>query len=365
MPNQLFSPIALGKSELRNRIVMAPLTRSRAVGNVPNEMMALYYGQRAGAGLIITEGTSPSPNGLGYPRIPGCFSSEQVAGWELVTKAVHDNGGKIFLQIMHTGRVTHPDNLPAGGRVLAPSAVAMEQTKMYVDGKGELPIPLATPMTIADITEAVREYADCAQLAIDAGFDGVELHAANGYLLEQFLHPGTNRRDDQFGGSVENRLRFVRNVAEAVVARIGGDRVGMRVSPYGVFGEMGEFDSVEETHVRLAKLMKETGLVYMHVVDHSGLGAPAVPSSIKTKIKEAFGGPVILCGNYDATEAGDDIEAGKADLVAFGRPFISNPDLVDRFFGAHKLQLPEQETFYTPGPEGYIDYPTMAEETPA
>lgn len=362
MSNQLFSPLKFGNTELKNRIVMAPLTRSRATDNLPNEMMALYYGQRAKAGLLITEGTSPSSNGLGYPRIPGCFTPDQVAGWKLVTDAVHENGGKIFLQIMHCGRVSHPDNLPAGGRVLAPSVVAMEQTKMYVDGKGELDIPLAHEMTIDDITEAVSEYANCAQMAIDAGFDGVELHAANGYLLEQFLHPATNKREDQFGGSLENRLRFVRNVAEAVVARIGGDRVGMRVSPYGVFGEMGPFDDVDATHVRLAELMSEIGLVYIHIVDHEGMGAPAVPQEIKTKIRDAFKGLIILCGNYDALRAEKDIEDGATDLVAFGRPFISNPDLVRRFKEKAKLQLPEQSTFYTPGPVGYIDYPVLADE---
>ncbi|NJC27827.1 alkene reductase [Neolewinella antarctica] len=359
MSSQLFAPLTLGKTELKNRIVMAPMTRNRATNNVPNEMMAVYYGQRAEAGLIITEGTSPSPNGLGYPRIPGCFNAEQAAGWKLVTEAVHAKGGKIFLQIMHTGRVSHPDNLPAGGRVLAPSAVEMSQTLMYVDGKDQQSIPLPTPMTIGDITDAVAEYANCAQLAIDAGFDGVELHAANGYLLEQFLHPGSNKRDDQFGGNLENRLRFVRNVIEAVVARIGGDRVGIRVSPYGVFNETGAFDDVDATHVRLAEICNESGLVYLHVVDHEGMGAPPVPEEIKTKLRKTFKGILIQSGNYDAVKAGVDIEVGKGELVAFGRPFISNPDLVSRFRGARQLQLPEQETFYTPGPVGYIDYPVL------
>lgn len=340
---------------------MAPLTRSRATDNIANNLMATYYQQRAGAGLIITEGTSPSPNGLGYPRIPGCFNHIQAMGWKSVTNAVHKAGGKIFLQIMHCGRVSHPDNLPAGGQVLAPSAVAFDQLKMYVDGKGELDIPVASPMTIGDITDAVSEYANAAKLAIEqGGFDGVEIHAANGYLLEQFISPVTNKREDQFGGSVENRLRFVRNVTEAVVAAIGADRVGMRVSPYGVLNEMGTYETTEATHLRLAEINREIGIAYMHLVDHEGMGAPAVPSSIKEKIRETFGKTLILSGNYDAVEAGKDLEAGKGDLIAFGRPFIANPDLVDRFQKKAPLQLPKQETFYTPGPEGYTDYPTLS-----
>lgn len=359
MDNKLLTPYTLGEIELKNRIVMAPMTRNRATGNIPNSMMATYYGQRAGAGLIITEGTSPSPNGLGYPRIPGCFNEEQAAGWKLVTDAVHEKGGKIFLQIMHTGRVSHPDNLPAGGRVVAPSAVALEQTKMYVDGKGELPVPLAEVMNVEDITEAVEEYAHCAKLAISAGFDGVELHAANGYLLDQFINPLSNRREDQFGGSVNNRLRFVRNVAEAVVAAVGKERTGMRISPYGVFNDLGAFEGVDETFWELARMVNDVGLLYLHLVDHSGMGAPEVPATIKKELREAFRGTVILSGNYDALRADLDLRQQKGDLVAFGRPFIANPDLVTRFREAAELAVPDYDTFYTPGPDGYIDYPVL------
>lgn len=363
MKNQLFTTYDLGKVTLKNRVVMAPLTRSRATDNVPNSLMATYYEQRAGAGLIITEGTSPSPNGLGYPRIPGCFTAEQAAGWKLTTDAVHAKGGRIFLQMMHTGRVSHPDNLPADGEVLAPSAVAFKDLKMYVDGKGELAMPLARPMTIEDITEVVGEYANTAKLAVEiGGFDGVEIHAANGYLLEQFISPVTNKREDQFGGSIENRLRLVRNVAEAVVAAIGADRVGMRVSPYGVLNEMGAYDSVEDTYVRLAEIVNEAGLVYLHTVDHAGMGAPEVPDSIKHKLRATFKNTLILSGNYDAFRADNDLRADKGDLVAFGRPFISNPDLVERFRQDARLQLPDQNTFYTPGPVGYIDYPFLVKE---
>ncbi|MBB4079830.1 N-ethylmaleimide reductase [Lewinella aquimaris] len=361
MLNHLLSEYQLGNTTLKNRVVMAPLTRSRAEGNVPNSLMTTYYANRATAGLIITEGTSPSFNGLGYPRIPGNFSTEQAEGWKKVTEAVHEDGGKIFLQLMHCGRVSHPDNLPAGGRVLAPSPVEMTETQMYVDGKGMLDIPVAQEMSIDDITFAVKEYATSAKLAIDAGFDGIELHAANGYLLEQFIHPKTNLRTDQFGGSVENRLRFIRNVTEATVAAIGADRVGMRISPYGYFNEMGEFDSVDETFTTLAEMMNEIGIAYLHLVDHEAMGAPAVPQSIKTQLRETFKRTIILSGGYTAQDADSDIGAGKGDLVAFGRPFIANPDLVERFREQAELNIPDQDTFYTPGPEGYITYPTLAE----
>ncbi|WP_116105900.1 alkene reductase [Lewinella sp. IMCC34191] len=361
MLDHLLSEYQLGDITLKNRIVMAPMTRSRAEGNVPNDMMATYYGNRAEAGLIISEGTSPSFNGLGYPRIPGNFSAEQMEGWKKVTQAVHDGGGKIFMQLMHCGRVSHPDNLPEGGRVLAPSAVEMTDTKMYVDGKGQLDIPLAQEMSIDDITFAVKEYATSAKLAIDAGFDGVELHAANGYLLEQFLNPQTNKRDDQFGGSVEDRIRFVRNVTEATVAAIGADRVGMRVSPYGYFNEVGPFDSVDETYLRLVEILNKTGIVYLHMVDHEAMGAPAVPEAIKTKLREAFKRTFILSGGYDAHRAEIDIRANKGDLVAFGRPFIANPDLVTRFRESAELNIPDTDTFYTPGVDGYLTYPTLAE----
>ncbi len=362
MLEHLLSPYTLGKAELKNRVVMAPLTRSRAEGNVPNTMMAQYYGNRAGAGLIITEGTSPSFNGLGYPRIPGNFSIEQMEGWKLTTEAVHQEGGKIFLQLMHCGRVAHPDNLPAGGRVLAPSAVQLTETKMYVDGKGELDIPLAEEMNLDDIVFAVKEHAMSSKVAIDAGFDGVELHAANGYLMEQFLSPITNKRTDQFGGSIANRIRFLRDAAEATVAAIGPDRVGMRISPYGYFGEMGPYDGIDETYVQLAKTMREIGLVYLHIVDHEAMGTPHVPQSIKQKIRAAFGGTIILSGGYNAQHADRDIADEKGELVSFGRPFIANPDLVERFRQGAALSIPDSDTFYTPGPEGYLTYPMLSHQ---
>jgi N-ethylmaleimide reductase len=356
----LFSPYALGPIMLKNRVVMSPMTRSRAIGNVPNDLMARYYAQRAEAGLIVTEGTSPAPEGLGYPRIPGLFDDAQVAGWRQVTDAVHREGGRIFVQLMHTGRVGHPDNLPAGSHLLAPSAIAWTG-KMYVDGKGEQPVPVAVAMTERDIDRAIEQYARSAKLAIDAGFDGVELHGANGYLIEQFLNTGANQRTDEWGGSVENRVRFAAAVARRVASEIGGERVGIRVSPYGAFNSMtSEDDRVEDVHEHLAGLLSTTGLVYMHVVDHRSLGGPEVKTSVKRKIRQAFRGTVILSGGYDRDRANADLIEGHGDLVAFGRPFIANPRLVTRLREGLALAQPDFATFYTPGEKGYTDYPADA-----
>ena len=358
----LFDSYDLGPVHLKNRAVMSPMTRSRALHNIPNELMAEYYRQRAGAGLQITEGVSPSPNGLGYPRIPGAFSDEQVDGWKRVTEGVHGAGGKIFMQLMHTGRVAHPANLPEGGRVLAPSAVELTETKMWVDEKeSEEPIPVAEPMTVREIEEAIGEYVTAARNAIRAGFDGIELHGANGYLIEQFLHPHTNRRDDDWGGSVENRRRFALEVARRSADEIGAERVGIRLSPYGVFNEMPHYDQIDETYIGLAEQLGELGLGYVHIVDHSSMGAPELPDHIKPALKEAFGGTFILSGGYGFESANEDLAADRGDLVAFGKPFLANPDLLERFRRGAELNEPDFDTFYTPGEEGYTDYPTLKE----
>ncbi len=361
MSKKIFETYDLQGTQLKNRIVMAPLTRSRAIGNVPNDLMATYYAQRSGAGLIITEGTSPSPNGLGYPRIPGAFSEEQTAGWKKVTEAVHENGSKIFLQIMHTGRVSHPLNMPAGAKVLAPSATRLEGEKMYTDQEGPQDYPTATEMTKDDIRKTIQEYVNTAKNAIAAGFDGVELHSANGYLMEQFLSPATNQRTDEYGGSIENRNRFTLEVAAAVVAAIGKERTGIRVSPYGVFNGISIHDELDEQYDLLSKKLSDLGLVYLHVVDHSAMGAPEVPGAIKETMRKNFKQTFILSGGYDAEQAEADLQAGKGDLVAFGRPWISNPDLVGRFKEGAELAQPKFDLFYTPGPEGYTDYPTRKE----
>ena len=276
----LFSTTTLGPLILQNRLVMSPMTRNRAIGNVPNDLMARYYAQRACAGLMITEGTSPSPNGLGYARIPGSFSAAQVAGWRRITEAVHPGGAKMFMQLMHCGRIAHALNLPSGARVLGPSAVAAAG-EMYTDSEGMKPNATPEAMTEADIKATIEEFAQAAKNAVAAGFDGVELHGANGYLLEQFIRPNSNRRTDRYGGSIENRARFVLEVAGAVIDAIGKDKVGIRLSPFGVFNDMPAYPMMEPDYAYLAHQLDALGLVYIHLVDHSSMGAPPVPDPMK------------------------------------------------------------------------------------
>jgi N-ethylmaleimide reductase len=356
----LFDPFSSDALQLKNHIVMAPLTRSRAVEqNTPNDLMAEYYVQRAGAGLIITEGTSPSPNGLGYPRIPGLFNAAQVAGWRKVTETVHAKGAKIFVQLMHTGRVGHPHNLPAGAEVVAPSAITLSG-EMYTDQAGPQPHPQPRAMTQADVDHALGEYVHAARLAIEAGFDGVELHAANGYLLEQFLNPKANQRTDAYGGSGENRNRFVLAVARAVVDAIGAARVGIRLSPYGVFNDTGAFEGGEAQYLALARALGELKLAYLHLVDHSSMGAPTVPAEFKAQLRTAFGRTFIGSGGFDGDSAEAALREGKADLIAFGRLWLANPDLIERLQRKVPLNDPDPSTFYTPGAKGYTDYPRAA-----
>lgn len=352
------------KMQLKNRVVMAPMTRSRATpDHVPIPLMAEYYGQRAGAGLIVTEGTAPSPNGVGYPRIPGIYTPEQMEAWKPVPRAVHERGAKIFMQLMHTGRISHPDNMPAGSRVLAPSAIVAQQTKMYVDGKGELPLPTPAEMTEEDIERTVSEFTQAATSAIQAGFDGVELHAANGYLLEEFLNPGANLRTDAYGGNPANRNRFVLRVAEAVTQAIGAGRTGIRLSPNGTFNDLEGFDGQHEQYDMLASGLGVLGIRYIHLVNHESMGATPLPDEIRRSIREAFPGTLILSGGYDAETAERHLQARFGDLIAFGRPFLANPDLVVRMREEGPLNEPHYETFYTPGAEGYTDYPTLGDKS--
>lgn len=354
----LFDPVQAGSLQLSNRIAMAPLTRNRAPDAIPTPLMAQYYAQRASAGLIITEGTSPSANGLGYARIPGLFNAAQVAGWKLVTDAVHAQGGKIVIQFMHTGRITHVANLPAGAEVVGPVNGACPG-EMYVDALGMQPHTPARAMTEADIAHAVAEYAEAARLAIEAGFDGVELHAANGYLIEQFLNANVNTRTDGYGGSTAGRNRFALEVARATVAAIGAERVGIRLSPYGVFNGTGAFADVDAQYLALVQELSTLGLMYLHVLDHSAMGAPAVPAELKVALRAAFQGPYILAGGFDTASAEQALVDGQADLIAFGRPFISNPDLVARMQAGAPLTAPDFGSFYTPGAQGYTDYPAL------
>ncbi len=353
----LFESVAMGSMTLSNRLVMNPMTRSRADADaVPTPIMATYYGQRASAGLIVTEGIAPSANGKGYARIPGLWNDAQVQAWKPVTAAVHARNGKIFAQLMHTGRVSHVANMPSAAKVVAPSAVALAG-QMYTDAQGMQDYPVPEAMTDADIAQAKSEFVQAAKNAIAAGFDGIELHAANGYLLEQFLSPDTNRRTDAWGGSIDQRIRFVVDVAREAVAAIGGDKVGIRISPYGTNSGMGTYPEVDETYLKLVTQLADAGLVYVHLVDHVGLGAPAVPLAFKQALRKAWPRTFIIGGSFDQASGQQAVADGLTDLVGMGRNFLSNPDLVERMQKGLPLAAPDFNTFFTPGEKGYTDYP--------
>jgi N-ethylmaleimide reductase len=361
MSDTLLLPYNSGLLELKNRTVMAPMTRSRATSdNIPVDIMAEYYRQRADAGLIITEGTSPSPNGLGYSCIPGIFNKKQVEGWRKITNAVHEKGGKIFVQLMHTGRIGHPLNLPEGAEVLAPSAV-LASGQMYTVQGGMKDHPEPRAFTTEEVISTISEFINAAKNAVEAGFDGVELHGANGYLIEQFINPGTNTRTDQYGGSIENRSRFLLEIVEQLVNAVGKNKVGVRFSPYGAFNDMPRYDEVDETYTYLAEKLNELEILYIHVLDHSpGNNLPEI-INIKNVIRSRFQNILIFCGGFDHHKAENELKKGIADLIAFGVPFLSNPDLVERMKTGAELNPPDYTTFYTPGEKGYTDYPFLSQ----
>jgi N-ethylmaleimide reductase len=354
---KLFTSIEVGAYKLENRVVMSPMTRCRAIGNIPNELMATYYKQRCGAGLIITEGTSPSPNGLGYARIPGIYSAAQVEGWKKITSAVHLFGGKIFVQLMHTGRISHVLNMPAGSQILAPSAVKAAG-QMWTDAQQMQDFPEPKAMTDDDLLQTQTEFVTAAKNAMEAWFDGVELHGANGYLLEQFLSPVSNQRTDNYGGSIENRCRFVIEVVRGVADVIGKDKTGIRLSPYGVASDMPHYPEIDATYDYLSRQLQILDIAYIHLVDHSAMGAPEVPGTIKKLIRDNFKNTLIMSGGYDKERAETDIQYGMANLIAFGRPFINNPDLVERMKNDWPLSTElDMNLFYAADEKGYTDYP--------
>ena len=356
---KLFSEYKLGDVTLKNRIVMAPMTRSRAINNIPNDIMAQYYAMRADGGLLITEGIAPSPNGLGYPRIPGLFNQEQVDGWKKVTDAVHDNGGVISAQLMHTGRIGHPLNMSEGGEVVGPSAI-VAKGQMYTDQEGPQDHPTPKEMTLEDIEQAQNEYVTAAKNAIEAGFDFVELHGANGYLIDQFINPGANQRTDDYGGSIENRSRFAIETAKKVADAIGANKTAIRLSPHGAFNDLFPFEGTDEQFTYIAQELGKLNLAYLHIVDHSAMGAPEVPETLKEAMKAGFGNTIIYSGGYDKQSAEERLQKND-DLVAFGKPYLANPDLVTRMEKDAELNQPDFDTFYTSGEKGYIDYPTLAQ----
>ncbi|MFI6028202.1 alkene reductase [Amycolatopsis magusensis] len=354
-----FEPIELAGRRLANRIAMAPMTRSRAHGpeNCPTDATVAYYAQRAGAGLIVTEGTQPSVAGQGYPDTPGLHSPAQVQAWRKVTEAVHARGGVIFAQLMHTGRIGHPSLLPGDLRPVAPSAVAAAGRVYTGDGVHEFVTP--TPMTAEDIARTIEDFAAAARNAVDAGFDGVELHGANGYLLHQFLAPNTNLRTDEWGGPVEGRIRFPVAVVHAVAEAIGAERVGLRISPGNPFNDIVEEDPAP-TYTALLDRIDGLGLAYLHV-------AEGPVRELTPLLRERFGGPFVLnpfTPDGPTTAAALAlIEQDLADVISFGTLFLANPDLPARLAGGGPFNTPDRATFYGGGARGYTDYPALTEET--
>ncbi|HEX8658369.1 MAG TPA: alkene reductase [Hymenobacter sp.] len=353
---KMLTPYRRGGLALKNHLVMAPMTRSRAIGNLPNALMAEYYGQRAGAGLIITEGTAPLPDGLGYPRIPGVFTAEQVVGWKQVTAAVHAGNSQIFVQLMHIGRIGHVDNLPAGAQLVGPSAIPAAG-QIFTDTAGLQDHSAPVALTAEGIRAIIAGHVGAACNAISAGFDGVELHGANGYLIEQFLNPHVNDRTDLYGGSVANRARLALDLARETAAAIGPEKVGIRFSPFSALGDLSAYpeEEVQETYVYLAQELDRIGVAYLHI----GVNAP-IPPALLTATRAAYRGTIILCNGLTPETAEAALNAGFADLVAFGRSFLANPDLALRIAEEAPLNAPDYATLYTPGPAGYTDYPVLA-----
>jgi N-ethylmaleimide reductase len=349
--NQLFTPVRIGRYTLPNRMVMAPMTRSRADdAGVPTDLVPVYYGQRAGAGLIITEGVFPTAMGKGYVRTPGAETDEQMAVWRQVAETVHARGGRIFMQLMHCGRISHPSMLPVNALPVAPSAVKAAGQTWTDSGLQDFVTPRA--LSADEIADVVEAYRLATRLAIGAGFDGVELHAASGYLPEQFLSSGSNKRDDQYGGPVENRARFVLEVLTAMTAEAGADRVGIKISPEMNFNDISDANP-QETYTYLVDHLRGLDLAYLHVAlfgakfDYHGL------------LRPRFNGAYLVGGGLDQGDAEALLADGGADATVFGGAFLANPDLPERFRRGAALNLPDKETFYTPGAKGYVDYPAL------
>ena len=351
--NSLFSPVQLGRYTLSNRVVMAPMTRSRADdGGVPSDLVATYYEQRASAGLIISEGVFPVALGKGYVRTPGIETDEQVAAWKEVAEAVHARGGRIFMQLMHCGRVSHPSLLIDGAQPQAPSALKAAGQTYTATGLQDFVIPHA--LSVVEIAGVVEAYRQAARRAIEAGFDGVELHAASGYLPEQFLSSGSNQRNDEYGGPVENRVRFVLEVLAAMAEEVGGDRVGIKISPEMNFNDIVDAHP-QETYTYLVKQLQPFNLAYLHV---ALFGAEF---DYHSALRPLFKGSYLVGSGLNKESAEALISGGKADAAVFGAAFLANPDLPERLRAGAELNVPDKNTFYAPAAEGYIDYPTLTQ----
>ncbi|MFC1233805.1 alkene reductase [Vibrio sp. F74] len=362
MSLSLFQPFTLGGLTLKNRIVMPPMTRSRASqpGDIANDMMATYYAQRASAGLIVSEGTQISATAKGYAWTPGIYTPEQIAGWRKVTDAVHAKQSAIFAQLWHVGRVTHPDNI-GGEQPISSSALKAENVKVFVDNGSDEPgfVDVVQPraMTKADIQQVIADYRQAGFNAIEAGFDGIELHAANGYLINQFIDSEANNRTDEYGGSLENRLRFLDEVVAALVEAIGVDRVGVRLAPLTTLNGTVDANPIE-TYTAAAALLNKHGIVYLHIAEVDWDDAPDTPVSFKRALREAYQGILIYAGRYNAEKAEQAIDDGLADMIGFGRPFVANPDLPSRIQNGYPLATHNPETLFGGDENGLTDYPT-------
>ena len=355
----LFDPVRLGAIHAPNRILMAPLTRGRATrDHVPTPLMVEYYIQRASAGLILTEATGISQQGMGWPYAPGIWSSEQVAAWKPITQAVHDAGGRIACQIWHMGRMVHPSFLGGQPPVSSSATTAPDYAHTY---EGREPYQQARALRLEEIPALLNDYRRAARNAMEAGFDGVQIHAANGYLIDEFLRDGTNHRTDEYGGSIENRVRLLREVAKAVVETVGADRTGVRLSPNGAIQGCND-SNPEPLFVTAAETLQEVGVAYLEMREPSENGTFGKPDRppIAPAMRKAFTGPMILNSDYDPARGAATVAAGDADAIAFGRPFIANPDLPRRIAEGLPLAQDVAKTWYSQGPEGYIDYPTAA-----
>jgi N-ethylmaleimide reductase len=357
--SDLFQPLRLGPYQLANRIVMAPLTRSRAgVDGVPRPLMAEYYAQRASAGLIIAEGTNISPQGRGYAFTPGLYTRDQVEAWQAVTESVHAKGGRIFVQLWHVGRVSHPSLQPGGMPPVAPSAIRPAATSFT--GAGFQPCVTPRALATGEISEIIEQYRQAAQNALASGFDGVEIHAANGYLIEQFLRDSTNKRTDAYGGTREKRARFLLEATEAVVGVCGGQRVGIRLSPLSTVNDSGPDSDPEATYAHAVERLNEFGLAYLHIIEGITQGPRTVPGGFDLQIlRRSFNGRYIANNGYDLELALEARRRDLADLIAFGRLYIANPDLAERLRLGTRLNVPDRATFFGGGATGYTDYPFL------
>jgi N-ethylmaleimide reductase len=362
LTKNLLSPLVNPHLVLRNRVVMAPMNRRRANQSIPAASAPLYYGQRADAGLIITENTAIAPNAIGALDTPGIYNDAQKTAWKRVVDEVHARDGKIFIQLVHAGRIGHPLNHEGGGALVAPSAIRAKELILTPGGQ-HLPMPEPEALSTAGVKAIIEAHVQAAVGAMEIGFDGVEIHGAHGYLPDQFLNPRTNHRTDSYGGSIANRSRFLLEIMEGVTAAIGQKYTGVRLSPFADINDLTTYDEERATHQYIIDALQQLGILYLHLSDLSSTGVSSIPAAFIGDVRKHFHGLLIVAGGYTADSGEAMLREGLADLIAFGRPFIANPDLVQRLRHGVRLAVPDEKTFYHGGDKGYIDYPAIYPET--